>query len=79
MLTPDFRHNRARFPREELAKYCGQWVAFSPDGCWIVASGETLQGLEERLAAAGQDPQRLVLEGIPGPEDDTHLGGEELR
>jgi hypothetical protein len=78
VITSTFRFNRARFPREELARYRGQWVAFSADGCRILASGETVERLEENLAALGEDPQQAVLEGIPGPEDDPQLGGEEL-
>jgi hypothetical protein len=74
-----FRSHRAQFSREELAKYRGQWVAFSADGRRILASGETLECLEQKLAAQGSSPQEVVLEGIPGPEDDTFLGAEELR
>jgi len=74
-----FRVNRARFPRDELARYRGQWVAFSADGHRILANAETLECLEEKLAALGEDPQQVVLEGIPGPEDDMLLGAEELR
>jgi hypothetical protein len=79
MFTQEFWENRARFPHEELAKYLGQWVAFSPDGCRIVASAATLEALEDRLQAAGEDAQQLIFEGVPGPEDDTFLGAEELR
>jgi hypothetical protein len=34
--------------------------------------------VEERLAAAGEDAQRVVLEWVAGPEDDSRLGGGEL-
>jgi hypothetical protein len=30
--------NRETFPPEELLKYAGKWVAFSPDGSKIVAA-----------------------------------------
>ena len=79
MFTREFWQNRARFPRAELAKYCGQWVAFSADGLRIVASADTLEALESRIEKAGEDAGQLMFEGIPGPEDDTHLGAEELR
>lgn len=79
MLTQEFRQNRKCFPREELEKYRGQWVAFSADGRRIVASAATLEALEERLQAAGEDAQRLAFEGIPGPDDDISPGAEELR
>lgn len=78
MFTQEFWENRALFPCDELAKYRGQWVAFSADGRRIVAGAETLEELEERLDAAGEDAQRLMFEGIPGPEDDTFFGAEEL-
>ncbi len=37
-LRRRFLANRANFPMEELAKYMGKWVAFSPDGSRILAS-----------------------------------------
>jgi hypothetical protein len=52
-------------------------VAFSADGCRIVARGETVEQLEEQLARSGENPQRVVLEWIPGPDEDTQLGGGE--
>jgi hypothetical protein len=79
MFTQEFWKNRAQFPHEELAKYRGQWVAFSADGCRIVASAATLEALEDRLEATGEDAQQLLLEGLPGPEDDSFLGAEEFR
>jgi len=79
MITPEYRANRARFPREELARHQGQWVAFSSDGSRIVSAAKSLERLEKQLEAAGADPQGLVLEGIPGPEDEIPLGAEELR
>jgi hypothetical protein len=59
-------------------KYRGSWVAFSADGCRIVGSGEAVEQVEERLAAAGEDAQRVVLEWVAGPEDDSRLGGGSL-
>ncbi len=79
MHTQEFLQNRQRFPREELEKYRGQWVAFSPDGRRIVAGAPTLEALHERLDAAGEDSQQLWFEGIPGPDDDFCLGSEEFR
>jgi hypothetical protein len=77
MNRQQYRNNRVTFPSTELEKYRGQWVAFSPDGHRIVAGAADLGGLEEQLAALGEDPQQVVLEHVPGPEDDTSLGGEE--
>ena len=78
LITQEYRTNRAQFPRAELTRYEGSWVAFSADGCRIVASGDTVERLENQIAAAGQDPQQLVLEWIAGPEEDGLLSGGEL-
>ena len=77
MNTRQFQGNRAAFPAGELAKYRGQWIAFSGDGQRIVGSAADLERLEEELAALGEDPQQVLLEYIPGPEDDISLGGAE--
>jgi len=37
-----------------------------------------VERLESQIAAAGQDPQQLVLEWIAGPEEDGLLSGGEL-
>jgi hypothetical protein len=78
VITQEYRTNRGRFPQAEVAKYRGTWVAFSADGCRIVASGETAEQLEKQLAALDEDGQRVVLEWVAGPEDDNLLGGGEL-
>lgn len=78
MMSTEYRTNRARIPRAELERYRGSWVGFSADGRRVVASGETLERLEEQLVAAGHDPQQVVFERIPGPEDDVFLGGAEF-
>jgi hypothetical protein len=78
LVTKEYRTNRAQFPQAELTRYQGNWVAFSVDGCRILASGDTLERLESQIAAAGEDPLRLVLEWIAGSEDDSLLGGGEL-
>ncbi|MFL5341884.1 MAG: hypothetical protein ACJ8F7_17195 [Gemmataceae bacterium] len=73
-----YRANRSAFPPAELAKYRGQWVAFSLDGRRLLAGAEDIERLEEQLATLGEDPQQVALEHIPGPEDDISLGGAEL-
>jgi hypothetical protein len=47
-------------------------------GRCIVAHGDALEQLEERLAAAGEDPQQVAREWVAGPADDSLLGGGEL-
>jgi hypothetical protein len=63
----------ARFPLDELAKYFGQWVAWSPDGTRVVASSTDPDALEDLVRAAGEDPMFCVVEGIP--EHDSLIGG----
>jgi hypothetical protein len=67
-----FLPNRANFPVEELEKYAGLWVAFSPDGTRVVASAYDPADLESLVRAAGLDPMHCVIEGIPG--DDGWFG-----
>jgi hypothetical protein len=63
-----FLANRAAFPVEELAKYAGGWVAWSPDGSRIAANAPNPEMLESLLRACGEDPGCCVVEGIPGED-----------
>ncbi len=76
MNPREYRENRARFPFAELAKYRGQWVAFSPDGRRIIASSEALAALDSLVTSAGEDPEQVGLERIEF--EDSYLGGAEL-
>jgi hypothetical protein len=73
VTTQEYRTNRSQFPRQELEPYRGQWLAFSADGRRVVAHAEGLERLEEQLAALGEDPQRVVFEHVPGPDDGPDL------
>lgn len=67
---PDLSHyeeNRSKFPLDELAKYGGKHVAFSPDGTRIVASGETEEELEAALEAAGIPFSQVVFSYVDPP------------
>jgi hypothetical protein len=55
-----YYQNRPKFPAAELVKYSGMHVAFSLDGLRIVASGKTIEELEENVVATGFDPARVV-------------------
>lgn len=57
--------NRAAFPPDQLAPYRGRWIAWSPDGSHVVADAENLKDLDDLILAAGEAPERCVLEGIP--------------
>ena len=67
-----FLANRTSFSAEELAKYAGQWVAWSPDGTRIAASAVSPELLDDILEANGEDPALCVVEGIP--EVDALIG-----
>ncbi|HYV38287.1 MAG TPA: hypothetical protein VE988_21570 [Gemmataceae bacterium] len=64
-----FLANRAAFPVEELEKYMGQWVAWSPDGTRVAANAQNPALLDGILLACGEDPALCVIEGIPGDDD----------
>jgi hypothetical protein len=67
-----FLTNRAAYPVEDLAKYAGQWVAWSPDGARVAASALSPEFLDAILEANGEDPALCVVEGIP--EADALIG-----
>jgi hypothetical protein len=67
-----YLENRPRFPLDELAKYRGTWIAWSPDGTRIVASSTDPDKLDELVQVAGEDPMYCTVEGIP--EYDCFLG-----
>jgi len=53
MVTQAYLKNRAEIPRAELMKYQGEWVAFSADGCRIVAHAATIEQLADQLDRDG--------------------------
>jgi hypothetical protein len=79
MISSEFRANRSSFPRAELENYRGLWVAFTPDGTAIIASGPTLEQADQRVIDAGKDPNEMIFERVPGLDDDIYLGSEEFR
>jgi hypothetical protein len=73
---PDLSHyeeNRSKFPLDELAKYAGKHVAFSPDGTRIVASGMTEEELEAALRVAGIHFSQVVFSYIDGLDVDGRI------
>jgi hypothetical protein len=60
---------------QEIEQYRGNWIAFSADGARIIASSPTLAGLDARVRAAGEDPEQVLLERIPG-SDSIYFGSE---
>jgi hypothetical protein len=71
-----FLERRAAVPADALAAYSGRWIAWSPDGARVVAVSDCPEGLDDRIRAAGEDPERCVVEGIPAT--DAMLGGAGL-
>ncbi|MHB1422394.1 MAG: hypothetical protein ACYC3I_04195 [Gemmataceae bacterium] len=72
MEPPDLSHyeeNRSKFSSEDLAKYWGKHVAFSPDGTRIVASGATWEELDAALDAAGIDLSQVVHSYVDPPDE----------
>ena len=68
-----FLKNRQQFPPQELAKHAGQYVAWSTDGCAIVASDVDLLRLDAKLRDAGYDPAQTLVSSVPLEE--VILGG----
>ncbi|MGH7169169.1 MAG: hypothetical protein ACRELF_04245 [Gemmataceae bacterium] len=68
---PDLSHyheNRIKFPPEELLKYAGKFVAFSPEGTRIVASGDSWEDLDAALEAGGIHFSQVVSAYLDPPD-----------
>ena len=77
MNMHELMKNRAQFPAEELAKYAGKYVAWSPDGTRIVASDEDDLRLDEAIKAAGYNPSETLVSFVSNP-DESIIGGASL-
>lgn len=65
----EFRHNQSQFPREELEKYNGQWVAWSEDGTAILAADSDPMKVDAWLKAAGYDTGVILVSLVAIPDD----------
>lgn len=54
------------FPLDELHKYAGKCIAWSPDGTSIVAGADDYDILDRAVCAAGYDPSRCVFSYVDG-------------
>jgi glucose/arabinose dehydrogenase len=63
-----YEENRRKFPLDELAKYWGKHVAFSPDGTRILASGDSIAEVDDKLDAAGIHFSQVVHSYIDPPD-----------
>ena len=69
MNMQQYLKNRHQFPHEELERYAGRYVAWSPDGSRILASDEDPGNVIEAVKALGHDPGETVVESIPAPDE----------
>lgn len=76
MNIATYQKNRQRIPAVSLAKYDGMWVAFSSDGCCVVASGRSFAELHEDIVRKQLNAEELGLEHLLF--DAVQLGGAEL-
>ncbi|HXG09935.1 MAG TPA: hypothetical protein VNK04_09115 [Gemmataceae bacterium] len=68
IIIPDTRHypeNRSKVPPEEMLKYAGEHVAWSPDGTRILAHGRDQDQVIAELEAAGVHFSEVVWEHVP--------------
>ena len=65
MDMQQFLKNRIEFPLEELARYAGQYIAWSADGTRILASDEEPLRLMETLDGLGIDRGETVISFVP--------------
>jgi hypothetical protein len=68
-----FDENMRKVPFEDLARYVGKHVAWSLDGTRIVASGNDVKEVNDKVVAAGIPPHRVVFDYIDDP-DISYLG-----
>jgi hypothetical protein len=73
MSLEQFVRNRNAFPAEELDRYTGQHVAWSPDGTRILASDPDPLKVLAAVKALGYDPAETPIEDIPA--EDIFPGG----
>ena len=65
----EFRRNQSRFPRDELEKYNGLYVAWSEDGMRILAAHANPARVDALLSAAGFDPAEILVSLVAVPEE----------
>jgi hypothetical protein len=70
----EFQSNRQRFPAQELAKYAGKFVAWSPEGTRILAGDEDELRLANAIRDAGYNSAEILISFVPAG-DEILLGG----
>jgi len=69
-----FRENQSHFPRAELEKYNGQYVAWSEDGTRILAADVDPIRVDALLQAAGFDAAEILVTRVAVPEEVSWSG-----
>jgi hypothetical protein len=62
-----FRLNQSQFPRAELEKYNGRYVAWSADGTHIIAADADPLRVDAIICEAGYDPGEILVSRIELP------------
>ena len=63
-----FRENQMKVPAEAYLPYVGKHVAWSLDGLHIVASGDDIGEVNDKVIAAGIPANRVVFDYINEPD-----------
>ena len=74
MDLEQFVRNRNAFPADQLSRYAGRHVAWSPDGARILASDPDPLKVLAAVRALGYDPAETPIEDVPAAEE-VVLGG----
>jgi hypothetical protein len=61
----EFFENQKTIKPEDLVPYAGKHIAWSWDGAHIVASGATVEEVEQQLKASGIDPCKVGWDYVP--------------
>jgi len=62
-----FQENRLRYPLEKLIGFEGFHVAWNLEGTEIIAVGNSMEEVDDKVIAAGLAPNRVVFDFIDGP------------
>ena len=63
--NPSGSRTKAGRPQTVSLEYAGKWVAWSPDGLRIVASGVSFATCERAAVAAGFAAEQVAIERVP--------------
>lgn len=63
-----FEENRSKYPPDQLLPYAGLFVAWSPDGTQILASGIDRATVKRNLQGASIPASQVVFDYIDPPD-----------